>query len=188
MLKNQHIAIVTDNGVVALGLEALLYEYATLTGVLHFTTAIELRKSTQHFGLAFIDSNIYVASANQISTKNKILLLHQAPDESGNSLLPSLYMHCPQELLVKQLEALLPIFDKATQDNGKSDLSDREREVLVLVAKGMINKEIADQLSISLHTVITHRKNITSKLGIKTISGLTIYAILNGLITVDEVE
>ena len=57
-------------------------------------------------------------------------------------------------------------------------LSAREIEVLVLITKGLINKEIADKLNISLTTVITHRKNITEKLGIKSVSGLTIYAVM----------
>ena len=55
-------------------------------------------------------------------------------------------------------------------------------DVLKLVAKGLTNKEIADELNLSVHTVITHRKNITSKTNIKSISGLTIYAMLNKLI------
>lgn len=61
-------------------------------------------------------------------------------------------------------------------------LSDREKEVLVCVAKGMINKEIADHLNISVHTVVSHRKNITAKTDIKTIAGLTVYALLNNLL------
>lgn len=61
-------------------------------------------------------------------------------------------------------------------------LSDREKEVLVCVAKGMINKEIADHLNISVHTVVSHRKNITAKTDIKTVAGLTIYALLNNLL------
>ena len=56
--------------------------------------------------------------------------------------------------------------------------------LLVSVAKGMINKEIADQYNISIHTVISHRKNITRKTGIKTVAGLTVYAILNNLIEI----
>jgi DNA-binding NarL/FixJ family response regulator len=62
------------------------------------------------------------------------------------------------------------------------ELSKRETDVLVAVAKGMLNKEIADQMNISIHTVISHRKNITRKTGIKSVSGLTIYALLNNLI------
>ena len=67
------------------------------------------------------------------------------------------------------------------------DLSAREIEVLVLLVRGLINKEIADKLNISLTTVITHRKNITEKLGIKSLSALTIYAEMHGYIEVDEI-
>jgi len=69
-----------------------------------------------------------------------------------------------------------------------TELSDREKTILKLVAKGLTNKEIAEQLYLSTHTVITHRKNITTKLGIKTISGLTVYAILNNLVRLDEIS
>ena len=62
------------------------------------------------------------------------------------------------------------------------ELSKREIDVLVAVAKGMMNKEIADMMNISIHTVISHRKNITRKTGIKSVSGLTVYALLNNLI------
>ena len=79
------------------------------------------------------------------------------------------------------------------QDNDKQEktedveLSKREIDVLVAVAKGMMNKEIADQMNISIHTVISHRKNITRKTGIKSVSGLTVYALLNNLIDENEV-
>jgi DNA-binding CsgD family transcriptional regulator len=66
-------------------------------------------------------------------------------------------------------------------------LSPRETEVLVLLVKGYINKEIADKLHISLSTVITHRKNITEKLGIKSVSKLTIYAVMNGYVEADRI-
>lgn len=67
-------------------------------------------------------------------------------------------------------------------------ISQRELDVLRLVALGHINKEIADKLNISLNTVLSHRKNITAKLGIKTVSGLIFYCIANGLISGDEIE
>jgi two-component system, NarL family, response regulator NreC len=67
-------------------------------------------------------------------------------------------------------------------------LTERETEILKLVALGNASKEIADKLNISTHTVITHRKNITEKLGIKSISGLTVYAILNKIIDTNELS
>ena len=66
-------------------------------------------------------------------------------------------------------------------------LSKREIEVLILITKGFINKEIAEELHISLTTVISHRKNIQEKLGIKSVSGLTIYAVMHGYINVYEI-
>ena len=63
----------------------------------------------------------------------------------------------------------------------RQPLTKRETEVLRLLTQGLLNKEIADKLGISLHTVISHRKNIISKLGIKTVSGLTIYAMMHGI-------
>ena len=62
------------------------------------------------------------------------------------------------------------------------ELSDREREVLIELSKGLTNKEIAEKLHISVHTAITHRKNIIKKTGIKSVAGLTVYAMLNNLI------
>jgi DNA-binding CsgD family transcriptional regulator len=63
-----------------------------------------------------------------------------------------------------------------------SQLTNREEEILRLIVKGHLNKEIAEKLHISHNTVLTHRKNIISKTGIKTVSGLTFYAIRKGLI------
>lgn len=76
----------------------------------------------------------------------------------------------------------------ATEPVNRTGLTEREREIVRLVALGKTNQQIAEELSISPYTATTHRKNIAAKLGIKTISGLTIYAILNGLVTMEEIE
>ncbi len=67
------------------------------------------------------------------------------------------------------------------ENEEKGELSGREKEVLRLLVEGKINKEIADELCISVNTVITHRKNISAKTGIKSVSGLSIYALMNGI-------
>lgn len=66
------------------------------------------------------------------------------------------------------------------------ELSERERDVLILVARGYTNKEIASELNISPHTVISHRKNIVHKTGIRSVAGLTVYAVLNKLIDSEQ--
>lgn len=77
-----------------------------------------------------------------------------------------------------------------THEGGEEhdELSEREKEILVSVAQGLLNKEIADKHNISINTVITHRKNITRKTGIKTVAGLTVYAILNGFVDINSVK
>lgn len=74
------------------------------------------------------------------------------------------------------------------KESGNNELSQREIEVLELLALGHSNKSIADMLNISTHTVISHRKNIGQKTGIKSASGLTVYAILNNLINTKDID
>lgn len=103
-----------------------------------------------------------------------------------------LALHCAIED-----EILLPALAKNDQTikthqldipNETEELSVREKEVLVHIVKGLSNKEIADALCLSAHTVMSHRKNIVRKLNIHSIAGLTIYAIVNGIVTLDNFE
>jgi DNA-binding NarL/FixJ family response regulator len=73
-------------------------------------------------------------------------------------------------------------------DDEHESLSTREREIVVCVVQGLTNKEIADQLCLSIHTVITHRRNISRKLQIHSSAGLTIYAIVNKLVDINDVR
>ncbi len=74
-----------------------------------------------------------------------------------------------------------------TKNEQQSLLSDREITILKQVVLGLTNQEIADKLFLSVHTVMTHRKNINRKLDIKTVSGLTVYAIMNHMVSMEEV-
>lgn len=88
--------------------------------------------------------------------------------------------------IVDAIDSLL-IQDKNEEEKAEEKaLSPRETDVVILVAKGMTNKEIAHYLSLSIHTVITHRRNIARKLDIHSVSGITIYAIMNQLVTLEE--
>ena len=96
----------------------------------------------------------------------------------------------PTDSETETLEKLQNFFYGITGDEPEEDnriLSAREIDILKEVAQGYSNKEIADRLFISINTVITHRKNLTEKLGIKTISGLTVYALMNNLINPEDV-
>ena len=92
-----------------------------------------------------------------------------------------------REQMLRRLDSAI----EQSQTNPYSDsheLSERERDVLVLVAKGLANKEIADKLNISIHTVMSHRKNIAHKTGIKSVAGLTVYALLNNMLDAADVN
>lgn len=68
------------------------------------------------------------------------------------------------------------------------DLSPREKEVIVGIVKGLSNKEIASEMNVSVNTVMTHRRNIASKLHIHTPAGLTIYAIVSNLVRIEDIK
>lgn len=90
--------------------------------------------------------------------------------------------------VVKVEEKEIPIELPMVKEESKDDLSQREREIIACVVKGMSNKEIAGHLFISIHTVITHRRNIARKLQIHSPTLLTIYAIINKLVDISEVK
>ncbi len=94
--------------------------------------------------------------------------------------------HCAIEddIYRPALTKLKPRKSRRQQIQETEELSDRERDVLIQVVRGLSNKEIADVLCISTHTVISHRKNITRKLNIHSTAGLTIYAIVNKLVPI----
>ncbi len=95
-------------------------------------------------------------------------------------------MFSTQEQIEKKLLSALKTTSDKEQDDNSNELSTRECEILTAVAKGKTNKEIADEFNISIHTVISHRKNISHKLGINSIAGLTIYAVMNKLLDVED--
>lgn len=88
---------------------------------------------------------------------------------------------------IEDLQELIAASHSVKENKGHS-LSQRELDVLRLIALGLLNKEVADKLNISLNTVLSHRKNITAKLRIKTVSGLIFYCITHGHISADEIE
>ena len=89
----------------------------------------------------------------------------------------------PKDALIRKLQHALQNRSAAAEPaQGNADLSDREKEILTSLVEGHTNKEIAAIHNLSVHTVISHRKNISRKTGIKTVSGLTVFALLNHLI------
>lgn len=104
------------------------------------------------------------------------------PTSKGN-----LNIYDNQLSIVNKVNDCLNTYGMKGDDSAINELTKREIDVLQLVSKGLANKEVADRLSISIHTVISHRKNISDKTGIKSASGLTMYAVLKKIIDIDEI-
>ena len=104
----------------------------------------------------------------------------------------TLFAECVRRLEFKVRQAGGTEVESEEEDDDKNasssnDLSEREKDIVVQVAKGLSNKEIADALFISVNTVMTHRRNISRKLQIHSPAALTIYALVNGLVSLDEI-
>lgn len=97
------------------------------------------------------------------------------------------YLKTTESEFVLTVERALGINALEQKEEGDI-LTDSERNVLSQIALGLSNKEIASKLFISIHTVTTHRKNITRKLDIKSVSGLTVYAILHKLVSINDIQ
>ena len=195
------IAIVEANTLTCLGLKGILEEMIPMATIRTFHHFSELMDDTPDmYAHYFISAQIYVEhNAFFLPRKRKtIVLASDSPQfqlsgvpvlkhsrirrRVGGKNILKLHQHAHHDgYPVKDMPPMPPM------QPHQEILSAREMEVLVLITKGLINKEIADKLNISLTTVITHRKNITEKLGIKSVSGLTIYAVMNGYIEADRI-
>lgn len=127
----------------------------------------------------------------------KNIIIKYYPSGSTNELNGVLFdiFTCEQELASHNAvedDIFIPAVERLAADGVRDEkpepLSAREREIIVCVVKGMTNKQIAEALCISAHTVITHRRNIAAKLQIHSAAGLTIYAIVNKLVELSEIK
>lgn len=130
-----------------------------------------------------------ITEINKKSNNSQFIALSGDPSYESNELnwAEIIYLNDSQNKILKKLSQLI---SNKPGNNLKTEIpeeiSKREVDILKYIALGYSNKEIAEKLFISAHTVITHRKNITRKLGIKTVPGLTIYAILNKIIDIND--
>lgn len=192
------LAIVESNTLAAMGLKQLLETAMPFASIKTFGTFGEFESSNpSQFMHFFVSMQIVVAHRNFfLDHKHNTIVL--TPSNDPKSQLNDFHCICvcvSEKILIKELFALqkkghphgehLPRPNE--EDNKEKALSDREKEVLSLVAQGKINKEIADQLCIGLTTVITHRKKIQEKLGLKSVAALTIYAVMNGYVDINRI-
>lgn len=172
----------------------------------------EIRAHIQHeneFAFEFHPTDDQHIAAKAIELKNLIIKYYPHNDKATlqtqeqNRLLYAVLhdiYHFENELALHcaiEDEIMLPALAIEQEENNDrsaeelsevEELSAREKDVLVQIVKGLSNKEIADALCLSTHTVMSHRKNIVRKLNIHSTAGLTIYAIVNGIVNLDNIE
>ena len=200
-MNRPKIAIIDANTLATLGLKQILQTVMPIMTVDTFGsfTELEANHPEQYFHF-FVSMHIVLENMSFfLDHRRKTIVLSTLNSQLSTPNSPlshfhSLCINVPESELVRSLLMLeqhahghgqnLPPMPKVLQ---QKILSDREIEVMSLIVQGFINKEIADKLNIGLSTVITHRKNIMDKLGLKSVSALTIYAVTHGYVDINTI-
>lgn len=192
--KNIHIVIVENSQLISEGLISILSKDDSLGNL----QVVESISEFQQINLR-INANLVLINAALIQNQLKEfqLLKKEFEQTLWVGVVYSFYeqnllsefdeiitINEKSDKLLNKIENLLNTHTKKNSQTQQEALSDREIDVLKLLVGGKANKEIADLLNISIHTVISHRKNISQKTGIKSVAGLTIYAVVNNIISI----
>ena len=191
------IAIVDANTLSVLGLKQLLQTVMPIMSVDTYGTMTELTANNpEQYMHYFVAMNIVLENRVFFSDRRRktIVLTLSLASSSQLAEFHSICINVPEDQLVRQLLTLqqmahgggrnMPPMPPVLQ---QKILSDREIEVMALIVQGCINKEIADKLNIGLATVVTHRRKIMEKLGMKSVSALTIYAVTHGYVDINRI-
>ena len=193
--RTTHVALITGATLHLLGLREILKQQRDgMVTIDHFGSFDEFKNSgADDFDILYVEDTLLALNSDFFRGKRCYVIPiisgvspQEVPLESDGA---QVYIHprwdyATLEAAVKASFRASHVIKESTAEKG---LSAREEEVLKEVARGLTNKEIADTLNISMNTVMSHRKNITAKLNIKTVSGLTFYALMNNLISGEEV-
>ena len=191
------IAIIDANTLAVLGLKQILQNVMPIMTVDTYGSFSELEANTpDQYVHYFVSMDIVLNNRAFFTTRQRktIVLTLSLSETSQLREFHSLCINQPESQLIRQLLLLqqhahgggrnLPPMPHILE---QKILSDREIEVMALIVQGYINKEIAEHLHIGLSTVVTHRKNIMDKLGMKSVSALTIYAVMHGYVDINRI-
>lgn len=131
--------------------------------------------------------NSFVHSLNSVTTVIG-LISDNTPDHVKSRFSNTLNIKDGKHDLMNALSQIIGRKNSRKPADKNQPLTERETTILKHITLGLTNQEVAEKLFLSVHTVMTHRKNITKKLGIKTVSGLTVYALLNKVIDIQDIN
>ncbi len=200
MENKKKVLIVTPSVVIARGFEMIFSnagEFKVYGIISDLSGGSDLRLRSSEPDVIIVDPAIFDYASRQnirafmpenpevaiVSLRSVIM-----SDDEMRQYDDSISMYDAPAVIIKKLRAAVSAIQEEAPKSEGEELSLREKEILVCVAKGMINKEIADYFNLSIYTVITHRKNITRKTGLKSVAALTMYAYFNNLIDKDSLE
>lgn len=190
LFESMRIAIIDDNILAGIGLQHMLEDMIPMAEVILCQNTDEIKsvEGLQQFAHYFVSSHIYFANIDlfRIYAKKTIILVN------GDNIIKgmrTLNVCQNEKKLTHDFIALHRIGhgeEKSHERQASPLLSPREIQVVILLCKGYINKEIGKKLNISLATVMTHRKNIIAKLHAKSLADIIIYAVVNGYVNIEE--
>lgn len=195
-----HVIIADHSQLVKMGVTEILYKTGQMVNIREISDGVKLCSLLlkDHDHLLVISKSFIRDCPTEVTrllqahhARVKRILMNDVPEDIKyyGDFQDIIERNDIERTIYRKIEHCLQALLKPSQNDFlNEELSAREKDVLKLVALGMTNKEIADKLFISTHTVITHRKNLTAKLGIKTIAGLTVYAVINKLISASETK
>lgn len=195
MSKQIKVAIAESSDVIRTGIISILKSMNFQIFFVEIKNLQQLRQSFAHHNFDILILNPILTGFSSPQQLKKEFC------KSGIKIIALQSVLCENSLL-SQYDESISIFDSSEQiisklkkaisspdtDISTECLSSREKEIVGLVVKGLSNKQIAQKLNLSIHTVITHRRNVSTKLDIHSTSGLTIYAIVNKLIEIDDIN
>lgn len=174
-----HIALVSSDSLDIISIQHILAELFDIEPVL-FANGAALQRSRLKFDLYIMNAETFTANLSFfMPRRNKIVLIAASLEDYEG--IKCINRKEPVATIIETLRHTIQRLEHNTSEGEQ--LSQREIEVLKLIVRGHINKEIAEELNISINTVLTHRKNISSKLGIRSVSGLSVYAMMNGYLS-----
>lgn len=191
-MKSNRIIVAVESYLLRKGLLGILHRIEGIVVTREFDSAEDLMMHHKKHGMPHlvITESLYEKCRelfiSQPDLLERTLLLAETGRSSTKQEKPVTHVITPWETREQILERIRHFMEMEENGPGRDELTEREKTIVRLVSMGMTNKQIADHLFLSTHTVTTHRKNISAKLGIKSASGLAIYAIVNNLITIEE--
>jgi len=192
-MSTRGFVVVIDSYLIRKGMVSLLSNIQGIRIVGEFSDANSFQQFAhkQHIEFLVISQSLFDHSSQLFVSRSDLLektILIKERSERETEVQNSILLTEEKEVIINKIKGLTALHGASDSAKFSGELTQRERTIVRMVSMGLTNKSIAKNLFLSTHTVTTHRKNISNKLGIKSVSGLTVYAIVNNIITIEEVS